>query len=185
MIASVSGNIIHKGIDHLVVEAGGLGYKVFVVSDVVARTLLEEPIKLFTQLVVREDSQSLYGFLTSAELDLFNLLISVSGVGPRIALAVLSAGKIEELRSAIGYGDSAIFMAVSGIGKKTAERIILELKSKVGEIGISEMTGSSQEVINALSGLGYNMYEIREVLRKISPQAPLEEKVKEALKLLG
>ena len=185
MIARVNGNIIHKGIDHLVVETGGLGYKVFVVSDVLASSPADTEIKLFTQLVVREDSQSLYGFLTVTELDLFNLLIGVSGVGPKIAMAVLSAGKIEELRSAIGYGDSAIFMAVSGIGKKTAERIILELRSKVGEIGVSEMAGSSQEVITALSGLGYNMYEIREVIRKISPQAPLEEKVKEALKLLG
>ena len=185
MIASVSGNIIHKGIDHLVVEAGGLGYKVFVTSDVVIKTLLEGSIKLFTQLVVREDSQTLYGFLTLAELDLFNLLIGVSGVGPKIAMAVLSAGKIKELRSAIGCGDSAIFMAVSGIGRKTAERIILELKTKVGEIGVSEMAGSSEEVITALAGLGYNMYEIREVIRKISPDAPLEVKVKEALKLLG
>lgn len=185
MIASISGNIIHKGVDHLVVETGGLGYKVFVVSDVVAKTLLEEPIKLFTQLVVREDSQSLYGFLTLAELELFNLLISVSGVGPRIALAVLGAGKVEELQSAIGRGDNALFTAVSGIGKKTAERIILELKTKIGEVGVSELSGSSQEVINALAGLGYNMYEIREVIRKISSQAPLEEKIKEALKLLG
>ncbi|HAR54809.1 TPA: Holliday junction branch migration protein RuvA [Patescibacteria group bacterium] len=185
MIARVSGNIIHKGIDHLVVEAGGLGYKIFVVSDVIAKTILDQPVKLFTQLIVREDSQSLYGFMTLSELELFNLLISVSGVGPKIGLAVLSAGKIEELRSAIGCGDSAIFMAVSGIGKKTAERIILELKSKVGEIGVSEMQGSSQEIITALAGLGYNMYEIRTVIRKISAEAPLEEKVKEALKLLG
>ncbi|MFH0912564.1 MAG: Holliday junction branch migration protein RuvA [Patescibacteria group bacterium] len=185
MITSVSGNIIHKGIDYLVVETGGLGYKVFVVSDVITKTILDQPIKLFTQLVVREDSQALYGFLTLAELELFNLLISVSGVGPRIALAVLSAGKVEELQSAIGRNDSALFTAVSGIGKKTAERIILELKSKVGEIGVSEMAGSSQEVINALAGLGYNMYEIREVIRKISPESSLEEKVKEALKLLG
>lgn len=185
MIASVSGNIIHKGIDHLVVEAGGLGYKVFVVNDVIVKTLLDQPVKLFTQLIVREDSQSLYGFMAMPELELFNLLISVSGVGPKIALAVLSAGKIEELRSAIGCGDSAIFMAVSGIGKKTAERIILELRSKVGEIGVSEMVGSSQEVISALVGLGYNMYEVREIIRKISPESSLEDKVKEALKLLG
>lgn len=185
MIASVVGKVTYKGIDHLVVETGGIGYKVFVVNDVMVNIGLEEPVKLVTQLVVREDSQSLYGFLTTTELELFNLLIGVSGVGPKIAMAVLSAGKIDELRSAIGCGDSAIFMAVSGIGKKTAERIILELKTKVGEVGLSEIGSSAQEVINALAGLGYNMYEIREVLRKISPVLPIEVKIKEALKLLG
>jgi len=185
MIASISGQVIYKGIDHLVVETNGIGYKVFVVNDVIVSMVTDESVKLFTQLVVREDSQSLYGFLTMTEFDLFNLLVSVSGVGPKIAIAILSAGKIDELRSAIGCGDSAIFMAVGGIGKKTAERIILELKTKVGEIGINEIGNNAQEVINALAGLGYNMYEIREVLRQVSPELSLEAKIKEALKLLG
>ncbi|MFH1088577.1 MAG: Holliday junction branch migration protein RuvA [Patescibacteria group bacterium] len=185
MIARVSGNIIYKGIDHLVVETGGIGYKISVVSDVIANTHLADPIQLFTQLVVREDSQSLYGFLTAAELELFNLLIGVSGVGPRIAIAILSAGKVEELRMAIGSGDNAIFTAVSGIGKKTGERIMLELKSKIADVGFVESSHNSEEVIKALSGLGYNMYEIRSALRQIVPSLELEEKVKQALKLLG
>ena len=185
MIASVSGDIIHKGIDHLIVETGGIGYKVFVVSDVLVNSPIDTEIKLFTQLVVREDSQALYGFLTLAELDMFNLLIGISGVGPRIAMAVLSAGKLEEVRTAIGRGDIAIFTAISGIGRKTAERIILELKTKMSEVGFTENVSSSEEIIKALGSLGYNMNEIREVLRKISPNLELEEKVKEALKLLG
>lgn len=185
MIARVSGQIIYKGLDHLVVETGGIGYKIAVVSDVIASTTLSEPIQLFTQLVVREDSQSLYGFLTAGELELFNLLVSVSGVGPKIALAILSAGKVEELRLAIGSGDHAIFTAVSGIGKKTGERIILELKNKITDIGFAENSNNSEEVIRALSGLGYNMYEIRSALRQIAPDLELEDKVKKALKLLG
>jgi len=185
MIASVSGRIISKGLDHLVVEAGGIGYLVFATTDVLTTASVGEDIRLLTHMVVREDAQALYGFVSPAQLQLFSMLISVSGVGPRIALAVLSSGKVEELRSAIGRGDSDIFTAISGIGKKTAERIILELKSKITDITDGSGGGSSADIINALSGLGYNMYEIREVLGKLSPVASVEEKLKEALKLLS
>lgn len=184
MIASVNGRIIGKGLDHLVIEAGGIGYLVFTTTDALAQFAIGDEVKLLTRMVVREDSQTLYGFLKSAELQLFSLLLSVAGVGPRIALAILSSGKVEELRSAIGRGDSAIFTAISGIGKKTAERIILELKGKLTDL-TDEGVSSSADIINALSNLGYNMYEIREVLGKLSPNAPVEDKLKEALKLLG
>jgi len=185
MIASVSGRIASKGLDHLVVEAGGIGYLVFTTTDVLTTASVGGDIRLLTHMVVREDAQALYGFISPAQLQLFSMLISVSGVGPRIALAVLSSGKVEELRSAIGRGDSAIFMAISGIGKKTGERIILELKSKITDITEGGENSSSADIINALSGLGYNMYEIREVLGKLSPGAPVETKLKEALKLLS
>ncbi|MFA5270434.1 MAG: Holliday junction branch migration protein RuvA [Patescibacteria group bacterium] len=185
MIASVSGRIISKGLDHLVVEAGGIGYLIFTTTDVLTTSSVGGEIRLLTHMVVREDAQALYGFASPAQLQLFSMLIAVSGVGPRIALAVLSSGKVEELRSAIGQGDSAIFTAISGIGKKTAERIILELKSKITDIADVGLGGSSADIINALSGLGYNMYEIREVLGKLSPGAKVEEKLKEALKLLS
>lgn len=185
MIASVAGRIISKGLDHLVVEAGGIGYLIFTTTDVLANFSVDDEIKLLTHLVVREDAQALYGFSKSAELRLFSMLISVSGVGPRIALAVLSSGRVEELRSAIGRGDSAIFTAISGIGKKTAERIILELKSKITDLVDSKDGSSSADIINALANLGYNMYEIREVLGKLPLNMPIEERLKEALKLLG
>ena len=176
---------IGRGVDHIVVETGGLGYLIFTTTDVLTRFAVGDEIKLLTHLVVREDAQTLYGFTKPAELQLFALLLGVAGVGPRIALAVLSSGKVEETRSAIGRGDAAIFTAISGIGKKTAERIILELKSKLADAADSYTGGSSADIINALSGLGYNMYEIREVLGKLSPTAPVEEKLKEALKLLS
>lgn len=184
MIASVSGRIISKGLDHLVVEAGGIGYLIYTTTEALASAGLNDEIKLVTQLVIRDDSQTLYGFISQTELQLFGMLLSVAGVGPRIALAVLSSGRATDLRSAIGRGDAAIFTAISGIGKKTAERIILELKSKITDVTFEE-GGSSADIINALSGLGYNMYEIRGILSKLSPTAPVEEKLKEALKLLS
>ncbi|MBN2585572.1 Holliday junction branch migration protein RuvA [Patescibacteria group bacterium] len=185
MIASVSGQVISKGLDHLVVEVGGIGYLIFTTTDVLTTSSIGDEIRLLTHMVVREDAQALYGFINPAQLRLFSMLIGVSGVGPRIALAVLSSGKVEELRSAIGRGDSDIFTAISGIGKKTGERIVLELKTKITDITEVGTGGSSADIINALSGLGYNMYEIREVLGKLSPTAPVEEKLKEALKLLS
>ena len=184
MIASVSGRIISRGLDHLVVETGGIGYLVFTTTDVLTKFAPGDEVKLLTHMVVREDVQALYGFLQPTERQLFSMLLSVAGVGPRIALAILSSGKVEELRSAIGRGDSAIFTAISGIGKKTAERIILELKGKLADL-VEGGANSSADIINALSNLGYNMYEIREILGKLSPNASVEDRLKEALKLLG
>lgn len=185
MIASISGNIIRKGLDYLVVEAGGIGYRVFVINDVIINCKPNDQIKLVTHMVVREDVQALYGFLTAEELELFAQLVSVSGVGPKVAIAILSSGKTSELKVAISHEDSAIFTAISGVGQKTAQRLILELKNKIGDVDVGPGSNDSEEVIKALSSLGYNMYEIRNILGQVSSQLTLEEKVKEALKLLG
>ncbi len=184
MIASISGIVINKHSDSLIIETGGIGYLVFTINDVLASSQLNKPIKLMTHMVIREDHQSLYGFSTQEELQLFSMLLSVSGIGPKAALGILNSGQASELKSAIARGDSAIFTAISGVGQKTAQRLILELKNKIG-VGVDTIGGDSKEIINALAGLGYNMYEIRQVLGKISHQMSLEEKVKEALKLLG
>lgn len=184
MIASVAGKIISKGLGHIVIEASGIGYQVFVVNKVITDGHVGDTIKLLTHMVVREDSQTLYGFVAPGELELFSMLISVSGIGPKMALAILSSGQVDELRTAISHGDSAIFTMISGVGQKTAERLVLELKNKIG-VAAGSGEGGSEDIINALSGLGYNMYEIRKILGKIPAQASLEEKVKEALKLLG
>lgn len=185
MIASISGKIINKNSDSLVIEVGGIGYSVFVVGDVINKYALDQDIKLVTHMVVREDSQALYGFITTEELKLFSQLVSVSGIGPKVAMAILNSGKTPELKTAISNGDSAIFTAISGVGLKTAQRLILELKSKMDMVGIELGNNDSEEVIKALSGLGYNMYEIRNIIGQVSSHLPLEEKVKEALKLLG
>ncbi|MEA1909884.1 MAG: Holliday junction branch migration protein RuvA [Patescibacteria group bacterium] len=185
MIASISGKITRKGLDHLVVEASGLGYKVFVVNDILTGHNIDEDVKLVTQLIVREDSQTLYGFLKEGELEMFNMLLGVSGVGPKAALAILNAGKVEELRMNIGSGDSAMLTTVSGIGKKTAERIVLDLKSKVGEIVGNAGTSDSEDLIKALTGLGYNMYEVRQIISQVPTNIPTQIRIKEALKLLS
>lgn len=185
MIASISGNIINKGLDYLVIEAGGIGYCVFVVNDIIVNHKLNDKIQVVTYMVVREDRQALYGFLTAEELELFSQLISVSGVGPKVAMAILNSGKTAELKSAISHEDSAIFTAISGVGQKTAQRLILELKNKIGIVDMVTGSNDSEEVIKALSGLGYNMYEIRNIIGQVSSQLTLEEKIKEALKLLG
>lgn len=185
MIASISGIIINKNPTSLIVEANGVGYLVYVTSEVVASVNINDSIKLMTYMVVREDTQALYGFLTMAEHRLFSMFVSVSGIGPKVALAILSSARTEELKIAIGRGDSAIFTTISGVGQKTAERLILELKNKIGFSADMADGSDSAEVISALSSLGYNMYEIRQVLGKVSLDASLEDKVKEALKLLS
>lgn len=185
MIASISGNIINKNPNSLIVEANGVGYLVYVTSEVVASVNINDFIKLMTYMVVREDTQALYGFLTMAEHGLFSMFVSVSGIGPKVASAILSSAKTEELKMAISRGDSAIFTTISGVGQKTAERLILELKNKIGLSTDGGNGNDSTEVINALSSLGYNMYEIRQVIGKVSANTSLENKVKEALKLLS
>jgi Holliday junction DNA helicase RuvA len=185
MIACVEGSIIEKDSTSLIVNVGGLGYRVFVTNELVTDTVIGQPIKLMTHLVVREDSQTLYGFINNESLQLFTMLISVSGVGPKIAMAILSSAKTSELRSAISCGDSAIFTAISGVGLKTAQRLILELRSKIGATLLDGSVSDSEDVISAMTSLGYNMYEIRKVIGKIPTHLPLNDKVKEALKLLG
>ncbi len=185
MIASISGNVINKNPNSLIVETNGVGYLVYVSSEVISSINIDDPIKLMTYMVVREDTQALYGFLTKAEHSLFSMFVSVSGIGPKVALAILGSARVEELKTAIGRNDSAIFTIISGVGQKTAERLILELKNKIGFTENGADNGDSAEVINALSSLGYNMYEIRQVLGKVSAGNSLEEKVKEALKLLS
>jgi len=185
MIASISGQIINKNPDSLVIEAGGIGYLVYVTSNVLVSVNVNDPIKLATHMIVREDMQALYGFLTLEELRLFSMLVSVSGVGPKMALAILNSGKPNELKLAISQDDIAIFTTISGVGQKTAARLILELKNKIEPSLDGSSSGDSAEIINALSSLGYNVYEIRQVIGQIPREGRLEEKIKNALKLLG
>lgn len=185
MIACIEGSIIDKDNTSLIVNVGGIGYRVFVTNELLTEAVIGQPIKLMTHLVVREDSQTLYGFINNESLQLFTMLISVSGVGPKIAMAILSSARTSELRSAISHGDSAIFTAISGVGLKTAQRLILELRSKIGVTLLDGNISDSEDVISAMTSLGYNMYEIRKVIGKIPTHLPLNDKVKEALKLLG
>jgi Holliday junction DNA helicase RuvA len=193
MIAAIQGTIIASEKSYLIVFANAIGYKIYVNNNVLSNYKKNDEIKLFTHLAVKETALDLYGFEQFEELEFFELLLKVSGIGPKGALAVLEQAKIEELKVAIASSDYSILTKVSGIGKKTAEKIIIELRNKIGDL--SEYTAASQtsgalgsdlEAIEALTALGYNQMEARQALKKINPEIKeLNDKIKEALKLLG
>ena len=191
MISKLTGAVTEKDSDYLIIEVGGIGYKVNVSPDVVAKAKEKEEISLFTYLAVRENSLDLYGFLGKGELVFFELLVSVSGIGPKGALGVLSQATPIQLETSITTGDCSILTKVSGIGEKTAERIILELKNKIGKI--SSLQGSARkdsnvdvETMEALLALGYSQRDAQEALREIGSKTKnVNENVKRALKILG
>lgn len=186
MIGYISGKIIGKTESYVLVQTGGIGYRVFGTPKIFEKEFGTE-ISLHTYLQVREDAMNLFGFETAAELNFFELLITVSGVGPKMALAVLSAGDMDLIKGAIVAQDAAVFTKIGGVGKKTAERIIVELKEKLGS-GVAVNlggAGKSDDLLNALESLGYSNREIKEVLGKLDHSLPQEEKLRQALKLLS
>jgi Holliday junction DNA helicase RuvA len=183
VIASVKGSVLVRQPDHVVLESEGVGYRL----NVSAQTLRKVPrtggeTRLLSHLVVREDSLQLYGFASEAERDLFLKLISVAGVGPKMALAVLSGSSAVELAKAIAAGDAKRFQIVPGVGKKTAERIIVELREKVPEsltAARSEQNGSQDARTLAregLVGLGYDLAEAQAMLDAV-PEADSEPEI--------
>jgi Holliday junction DNA helicase RuvA len=182
MIALVRGEVAIRRSDHVVVLCGGVGYRMAVSSE----TLRHVPAvggetTLHTHLVVREDALLLHGFHSEQERDLFLMLLSVQAVGPKVAVAVLSSGSPRELLSAIAGADAARFQAVPGIGKRTAERIIVELREKVGvdaEVGgmgiVSRSSGPRALALEGLLALGYNALEADELLRGMDGDSPEE-----------
>lgn len=186
MIGSIKGKIILKTEKFLIVETSGVGYKVGVSPDTLSKTKkVDGEISLWIHTHVREDSLDLYGFLERKELEFFEMLINVSGIGPKSALAILGIASIETLRKAIGTGDTTYLTKISGIGKKTAERIVIDLRDRIGE----EKSGSSLQgeldALEALKSLGYSQNEAREALKKTSSELDTNKKIKEALKILG
>jgi holliday junction DNA helicase RuvA len=192
MLAYLRGKILQKGPNFLIIETlgangagSGLGYKVVVTPELMEWRLGED-IELYTYLKVADDGQTLFGLPDFASLQFLELLITVSGVGPKLALTVLSAAKIDILEQAIINQDTEIFTRMSGVGRKTAERIILELKNKITGGGlISAASGSSSDIYDALIGLGYSNREVREAISKIDRTQPTEIQLKYALKLLS
>lgn len=190
MIAHIKGKIIDKSEKFLVLEANGLGYLVFSpTSTILNSPKVGEEISLWTYLAVRETALDLYGFETRDEKSFFELLIGVSGIGPKNALSILSLAPIEILKKAIGSGDTTYMTKVSGIGKKTAEKIVVELRDKLASLGHSDADGSLRvdaDVLEALQSLGYSQHEIRNAIKEVSPETTgTNEKIKEALKILG
>ena len=188
MIALVSGTVAVRRSDHVVVDCGGVGYRLAVSGE----TLRQVPavgnhVTLHTHLISREDALLLYGFAGEEERDLFLMLLGVQSVGPKVALDVLSGGAARELVAAIAGGDTARFQAVKGVGKRTAERIIVELREKVGvslpEQAISVMRSDDPRTIarEGLIGLGYSPQEADSLLDGLSGDSP-EDLISEALR---
>jgi Holliday junction DNA helicase RuvA len=189
MIAYLSGKIINRTEKYIILLVSGVGYEVFLPEKFISKVQIDQDLEVYLYHKQREDAQELYGFESLKEREFFTKLISVSGVGPKSALAVLSIADVDNLSSAIATGNAEIFKKVSGIGTKTAERIVVELKSKVG--ALASMTEASNEdsgdieVFEALSALGFADNDIRSVYSQLP--ANLEttsDKIKAALKLL-
>jgi Holliday junction DNA helicase RuvA len=191
MISQLKGTISFRDPDYLIIDVNGVGYKVAVTEDTLEKTapLGDSEILLWTHLTVREDAHDLYGFLEKEELDFFELLITVSGVGPKTALAILNLTPIETLAGAIASGDASLLSKSSGIGGKRAEKIIIELKDKLLTTGKQKdniTLRDENDAIEALKSLGYSEKESRDALKKINKDAVgTGERVKQALKLLG
>lgn len=189
MLYFIEGAIEYKKDKFAVVNAGGVGYKVFMPSDGLAKLPeIGEKSRVFTHLHVREDAMDLYGFLEQADLVFFEMLISISGVGPKMALAILAIAPVKILAAAIVKGDAEFLTRISGVGRKTAEKIILELKDKIQKMGveIENIETGDHEVLDALESLGYSPREAQGALQKISKDVKgIENRIREALKILG
>lgn len=191
MIAYITGTILAKNDNSLILKTSDLGYKVFVSKKVLYENQVNDSLELFTYEHIREDLRDLFGFVDLADLQLFEKLISVSGVGPKTALGLFSETSGTDIKSAIIHGDSAILKKVAGIGAKTAERVVLELKNKLdGVVGVNikskDELSQDSDALEALTSLGYQPAQAREALKKVSPEIiKIEDRVKQALKYLG
>jgi len=190
MIAKIEGQISYIGNRFLIVDVSGVGYKLFVTNEAISLSKIEESIKLWVHTAVRENSIDLYGFLDIEELSFFELLLDVSGIGPKSALSTLSVAPVSTLRKAIASGDTTYLNKVSGIGRKTAEKIIIELKDKLkeyeGDIATSRVMQEERDILEALRTLGYSQDEAREAIKKIpSNMTEMNNRLKEALKIIG
>lgn len=199
MIAFLKGRPVFSGIDYVVLDVTGVGYKVFVPTPVIGKVAeSKEDVMIHTYMHVREDIMQLFGFLQESDREVFELLIQVSGIGPRVALGVMSAMPVPSLVSAVVHEQTQVLTQIPGVGKKTAQRIIIELKdklSRLGNVGAPEITSAAASItddagdaLQALVALGYNPLEAKKVLGSVAGTGTAytsEEMVRLALKELG
>ncbi len=181
------GRIEEFGEKFVVLDVSGVGYKTFVSPETLSKIKQTVgDVKLHTKLIMTDNGLDLYGFLNREELEFFDMIDSVAGVGPKGALGILGVAPVGELKSSIAKGNAELLTKVGGIGKKTAERIILELRSKIKEGGVGGFQEADVEIMDALVSMGYTLREAREAVRKV-PQdvGGVEARLKEALKKLG
>lgn len=191
MIARLTGRLAEKHPPTIVVDVNGVGYEL----DVPMSTFYQLPatgqeVKLYTHLLVREDAHLLYGFATDPERQMFRQLLKITGIGARIALAVLSGMSVDEIHSAVAQQDGARLTRIPGIGKKTAERLLLELKDRLAVLPATTDAGpgvapAGTDALHALLALGYADREARAALAKVDPGAPLQDAIRQALRLLS
>lgn len=191
MISQLNGKLIEKNPTSLIIDCGGVGYEVKISLTTFSAIQSEEAIKVFTQFIVREDAQLLYGFYTKEERDIFNLLISVSGIGPNTAMIMLSSLTPEEVAHAIQSEDVRTIQSVKGIGVKTAQRVIIDLKDKMLKMSFSTENVFTQnntnrfDALTALASLGFDKKLVEKALDKISTgEETVEDLIKMALKIL-
>ena len=190
MIGRVAGTLVEKNFPQVVVSCHGVGYEIDVpMSTFYPLPRTGEEVTLLTHMVVREDAHLLFGFLTAGERTAFRQLLKISGVGPKVALSVLSGMSVDDLCAAVAAEDAARLTKVPGIGKKTAERLVLELRDKlpraIPAAARSDASAASADVVNALLGLGYNEREAQAAVRELPADLQLADAIRQALKNLA
>ena len=191
MISHIKGTIDEKFGNSIIIDVNGVGYEVTVPTPDFENVKLGETRKFYTYHAVREQSEELYGFSSLMAKKLFELLISVQGIGPKAGIAILSLAEVEDVRNAIANSDTAFISKASGVGKKSAERVIVDLSDKVGipskygatevKFGVSSAPAEKDDALDALIALGFNLKEATEALADVDPNLPVEERVKLAL----
>lgn len=186
MIGQIEGAVVYIGANTLIVKTGGVGYLLFVTPDTALGATLQATLTLWTHLAVRENALDLYGFPTRDELQFFELLLGVSGIGPKSALNVMTVAHIDTIRSAIASGDASHLTKVAGIGKKTAEKIVLELRDKIGVITDTSDAGRADtDALEALVAMGYSISDAREALKRVPREIESSnDRLREALRKL-
>jgi len=194
MISYLQGKILSKSDKTIILVVNDIGYQVFLSPLFLERLKINQDLSVFIYPHIKEDGWDFYGFETEEDLEFFKLLLTVSGIGPKSALNIVSGAKINDIKKAIITGDELVFQKITGVGKKNAEKIIMELKNKIAPdfikgkvtIGTTEENLGDWQTIEALTSLGYNEYQVRNAVKKIPANiTSVNERIKEALKILG
>lgn len=187
MIGFLSGDVLYCNTVSLLLNVNGVGYQVHPSRHVISKGItVGEHIELYIHTHVREDQLTLYGFTDPRELELFRLLLSVSGVGPKLSLSILGSGLPDEIKTAIATADVGFFQAIPGIGKKSAQRVIVDLKAKIGGSGELDLSEKNMKqyrtLVSALRSMDISTEEIKDMIKKVDKSAPIEEQIRQALK---
>lgn len=189
MISYLEGILKFKSTNYITLVASGVGYKVFVPSYLMSESKLGQPLSLFIHTHVKEDALDLYGFGGNEELAMFGLFLGVSGIGPKTAISIFGNGKLSKIKEAIIKGDVDFFTTIPRLGRKNAQKIIIELRSKLGSLDELDLTADdkeTKEIVDALRSFGFSLGEAKEALRSIKDsEGSVSDKIKRALKYLG